>query len=243
MLVYSSNQGFDVVTEAFLASRGSMCVQAFLPIDVCRARMGAGMEKKRITARLKRKGAYLPPEDTSSDTSGMDHPPIGADDGQTGGGAMLQRARASIVPRTFQRPAWKHYIRFAALAMILFVDCGMISSGFRMHFVAHKVLTGQMVLKEMLAYILLLVANATVLPSIILTASKVEVNSEAMVCQNLLWKARIPWDAVRSVSAPIWLKFAVIRTERFFQLINKKDMSNFNELIQTIETATGQASQ
>jgi hypothetical protein len=196
------------------------------------------MEKKRFTARLKRKGAYLPPEDTSAQLSGPEDAP--SSENQLD---RLQRARMSIEPKTYKRPAWKHYIRFAALAMILFVDFGMISSGLRMHFVTHKVLTGPMILKELFAYILLLVANLTVLPSIVLTASRVDVDAGGLNCQNLLWRTRIAWDDIRSVSAPIWLKFAIIRTQRFFQLVNKRDMSQFNELIQTIETATGQASQ
>jgi hypothetical protein len=196
------------------------------------------MEKKRFTARLKRKGAYLPPEDTSAQQSGPEDAPSSQNQLD-----RLQRARMSIVPKTYKRPAWKHYIRFAALAMILFIDFGMIGSGLRMHLVTHKILSGPMILKEMLAYILLLVANLTVLPSIVLTASRVDVDPDAMHCQNLLWQTRIPWDDIRSVSAPIWLKFAIIKTQRFFQLINKRDMSHFDELIQTIETATGQASQ
>lgn len=138
--------------------------------------------------------------------------------------------------KTFARPRWKHFIRYGALAIVVFVDCGFISSSVRLHVLSHAPVTVAILTKEIFGYFLLALTNAMVLPRIIFEADRVDVDDSGIVFHNLLYKRRLPWQQIVAVNAPVYLKFAIIKTTGVFQLINKKDMSGFDELIQTIQT-------
>lgn len=95
-------------------------------------------------------------------------------------------------------------------------------------------LTAKMVMAQLVCYALLFVCNAAILPSVVLEARKVEIFDDKLVVHNLLYTTSIPWSDIRKVTSPIWLKFAIIKTPKWFALINKRDVEGFSDLIQII---------
>jgi hypothetical protein len=185
---------------------------------------GQLVEKKPSPAKLKKKGAYLPQSEQPAEPS-------------------ADAAPAEVVhisPRTYQRSRWKHLVRAAAFLFIVFLDVASVGQTIDAN-VRHHVSTAAMG-KEAFLFVMLVIANCLVLPSIALEADRIEVNDESIIIRNLLLKCTINWNEITAVSAPIYLKFAIIKTRRFFQLINKRDIPDFNELMQTIQTKTGKPS-
>lgn len=134
-------------------------------------------------------------------------------------------------PRTFERSGWQNFVRWFAFVAIVALDVACIVSTIK-HFDA--VSAPSYIGKQAIGYVILVICNMAVLPSILLEARKVEVFTDRMVIYNLLYKSTVRWEEIRKVSTPIYLKFAIIKTPKFFQLINKRDVERFHDLIQII---------
>lgn len=122
---------------------------------------------------------------------------------------------------------------------LMFLDVSIVSLGIRSHIVKHLDLTSVMMLREGTLYLILFFLNCTILPSIVLEANEVEVSDEQVTFRNLVFSQTVKWSDITSVVAPIYLKFAIIRWPGHFQLINKRDITDFDRLLQTIKTKTG----
>jgi hypothetical protein len=132
----------------------------------------------------------------------------------------------------FKRSQFQNAFRWIAFAMVVAMDIACVASTIG-HFVSqgfNVVFLG----RQVLSYFLLIVCNCAVLPSIILEARKVEILDDSLVIHNLLYTSTMKWTDIRKVSAPLFLKFAIIRTARGFALINKRDVGGFEDLIQII---------
>src|SRR6185437_8721039 len=78
------------------------------------------MDKTRQSAKLKKKGAYLPDQPEAEMTEAADNV------------VPLQEKRSVSIPkRTYSRPRWKHYIRYPALLGIVVVNFGILSPAVR----------------------------------------------------------------------------------------------------------------
>ncbi len=141
-------------------------------------------------------------------------------------------------PRVYTRSNWQNFVRWFALAAIVVLDLSCVVSSFQ------HIATGPPLAyygKQLIGYCLLLLCNCVVLPSIILEARKVEVFEDRLVIHNLLYKVTLTWNEIRKIIAPVYLKFAVLRTAKFFHLINKRDVERFHDLIQIIRDKAGDA--
>ncbi len=139
-------------------------------------------------------------------------------------------------PRVYTRSRWQNIVRWFAFAAIVTLDASCIISSL-MHIATGPALPYYG--KQLIGYCLLLLCNAVVLPSIVLEARKVEVFEDRLVIHNLLYKVTLTWMEVRKVFSPIYLKFAVVHTAKFFHLINKRDVERFHDLIQIIRDKAG----
>jgi hypothetical protein len=188
------------------------------------------MDKKRPTAKLKKKGAYLPDQPEAEVTEA------------TGNVVPLQGTSAVSTPtRTYRRARWKHYIRYLALLGLIVVDCSFVSSAIRV-ITSHTEITVYLLSRLCMIYLIMLLSNLMFLPSIVLESDSVEVGDDGLTMKSLLYTAKVPWSDVKRVTNPLFLKFAIIRTPRFFQLINKRGIEGFDELIQTIQMKAEKAS-
>lgn len=137
----------------------------------------------------------------------------------------------------YKRNRWQHLVRFVALGGIMALDFGLLGSGISHHMT--KTFTLVQLGKEFLAYFLVLLCNLAVLPSILLEANSVEITDDRLILNNLLFRTCLPWTDITAVIAPIYLKFAIIKTKRFFYLLNKRDINHFQDLINTIREKVG----
>jgi hypothetical protein len=136
------------------------------------------------------------------------------------------------VPRVFERSGWQNIVRWLALGVILAMDTMCVLSTVQ-HAMAQGA-TGAFIGKQLISYVLLFICNCAVLPSIIFEAKRVEAFEDRLVIYNLLYKKTLRWEDIRQVVAPMFLKFAILKTQRFFYLINKRDVERFQDLIQII---------
>jgi hypothetical protein len=134
--------------------------------------------------------------------------------------------------QVYKRSNFQNAFRWVAFAAIVALDIACIAS--TIQYMMVKGFSIMYFVRQIFGYVLLFVCNAAVLPSIVLEARKVEILDDRLVIHNLLYTTSIPWTDVRKVTSPIWLKFAIIRTPKWFALINKRDVEGFSDLIQII---------
>jgi hypothetical protein len=139
----------------------------------------------------------------------------------------------------YKRSSLKNAFRWLAFGAIVFLDVTCIAQTIS-YFATHAV-TASMIAKQSFMYLIMFFLNCAILPAVVMEARKVEVLDDKLVIHNLLYTTTIPWTDVRKVSNPIWLKFAIIRTPRFFALINKRDVEGFSDLIQIIREKAEEA--
>ena len=164
-----------------------------------------------------------------------------AADGQTESPAALptvgSEAASKGLPIIYKRNRWQHFVRFVAFGGIMALDFGLVGSAISHHLVrTYSMLS---LGRELLAYFLVLLCNLVVVPSIVLEAHTVEVTDDRLILNNLLFATSLPWEDIKSVVAPVYLKFAIIKTRKFFYLLNKRDIDGFSDLINTIRQKMG----
>lgn len=147
-----------------------------------------------------------------------------------------QLALSNETPRVFQRSTWQNIVRWLAFLLVLALNVACITA--TVSTIATHGFQAMRALKGLVAYVLLLLGNAVLLPSILFEARRIEVFADRMVIYNLIYKSTVQWSDITGVIAPIYLKFAVIKTQKFFHLINKRDVERFSDLIQIIRDKT-----
>lgn len=146
-------------------------------------------------------------------------------------------------PKVYQRAVWKHVVHwvFFSILSTFFVA----ASGELVMNVFYGKDPGSLnhVLKGALLELMFCGLNMMVIPSLLLEANKVELRQDRLIVWNLIWRSTIPWKDVKSVTNPFYLKFAIIKTPRFFQLINKRDIKEFAELLAIVKAKAHHASE
>ena len=133
--------------------------------------------------------------------------------------------------QVYRRSSFQNAVRWIAFGAIVVLDLSCIwQTLITLSYGANTVRA----LKQIFAYLIIAACQAVIIPMIVLEARKVEVLPDKLVVHNLLYTNSINWSDIKSVMAPIFLKFAIIRTPRWFVLINKRDVEGFSDLIQII---------
>ncbi len=187
------------------------------------------MEKKKTTAKLKKKGAYLSSPDQDVASSSDDTP-----------AAAAEPSSVAVKTAKYKRKPFQHWSRMISFLALVFLDLSIVSVGIRSHMWKHVDMTSVMLLREAMLYAILAFLNCTILPSVVMEANEVEVTTEHITFRNLLYSQTVSWSDIKGIIAPIYLKFAIIKLPGSFQLINRRDIPNFDQLFQTIKIKTGQ---
>ena len=137
--------------------------------------------------------------------------------------------------RTFERAKWKHYVRWFAFLFVLVLDATLVASSINAHFIRHIPTAPLSLAREGIGFFLVACCHLMVVPSIVLEANKVEVTPERLILDNLIWRTKIKWEDITAFNAPRILKFAILRTKKFFYLINKRDIERYDDLAEIIE--------
>jgi hypothetical protein len=132
--------------------------------------------------------------------------------------------------REYRRARWKHFVRYFGLFTVLLLNISLIGSNI------HLAANHRMDLKHLLlSYVLLVTLDVIFLLPTIFEVDKVVVTDELLIMSTLLWRAKLPWATVKSCVKPAWLAYAIVKTQRCFYLINKRDMKEFADLLDSIQ--------
>jgi hypothetical protein len=142
-------------------------------------------------------------------------------------------------PRIYKRAAWKNGLHYIAFFACMFFDFTVISVAVQHHILSSAPMAPDVLRRELIGGALSVLVNLLVLPSIVFEARRVELRNDFMIVSNLLIPCKVAYGDIKWVYDPFFLKFAIIRTPRFFQLINKRDIKEFHELLHTIKVKAG----
>lgn len=130
----------------------------------------------------------------------------------------------------YARARWKHYTRWLVFSFVAFLYITLILNSYHSHILLHK----GFIIQELIVYLLCSIMLIPILPSVVFEVDYVKVTKEDIEFSNLLFRKKVKWDEIRKFKDPKYLKFAIVWTDRFIYLINKRDISNFGELAETI---------
>lgn len=137
----------------------------------------------------------------------------------------------------FKRARWKTVVRWFGLVMVVLLNLSLIAENVHLHSLNRIDLP-----HELLSYALLVFLDSFFLVPIIFEVDTATVTADKLILQTLLWKARVGWSEIVGLRVPLWLTFAILRTRRAFYLINRRDIANYEELVEIIEHQIGKAS-
>lgn len=153
-------------------------------------------------------------------------------------GRRQPRRRTVELPAeaAFKRPLWVHFVRYFGLIVIIVLNVSMVMANLEHHQKGEVI----DVTKEIVCYLFLLLIDATMLFPIIFEINSAKVSLEGIVIGTTLWRKKYKWtDIVKFNRGPSYLKLALIKTQRCFYLINKKDVRDFDILAAIIESRAG----
>lgn len=131
-----------------------------------------------------------------------------------------------VVEHVFRRRLFKHCLRYFYLLML----CGL-SVSMPMSFVERAQLHQHIDVGSELFLLLFIVGiNALILPSAFFEVNGIIFSNDGLKIETMLLPVKVKFDDIVSLTAPNYLVWAVLRTKRGFYLINRRDITNFNEL-------------
>lgn len=131
----------------------------------------------------------------------------------------------------FQRARWKHFVRFFFIGIIVLLFVALTIRSYELHFVYKNGFD----VREIVIYLWATIILLPFLPTLVFEADKVELGTDGLRLKNLFYGAHEKWEDIRSFKNPIYLKFAILRGKKGFYLLNKRDLPNFEQLVETIQ--------
>lgn len=136
----------------------------------------------------------------------------------------------------FKRPLWVHFVRYFGLIVIIVLNVSMVMANLEHHQKGEVI----DITKEIVCYVFLVLIDATMLFPIIFEINSAKVSLEGIVIGTTLWRKRYKWtEIIKFNRGPSYLKLALIKTQRCFYLINKKDVRDFDMLAAIVESRAG----
>lgn len=174
----------------------------------------------------------LPPE--SSDKSGGLSPGSSDKSGGLSPGLSSDKASARSAPFeakvVYQRARWKHGMRIFGIVLMAVLNVSLVMSDIeRANNASHFSIP-----HELITYLALFLLDTTVLMPLLFEVDKIEVFNESIVLKAIFWTAKLKWEDIQYLKTPPMLKFAVLKSQRCFYLINKRDIKGFPELLASV---------
>lgn len=82
----------------------------------------------------------------------------------------------------------------------------------------------------MLLYVVLLIFICTILIPTIFEVRQIKVTALGLELSTIFWRSNLAWQDIVAFRHPDYLKIAMIKTRKCIYLINKRDLSNYEEL-------------
>jgi hypothetical protein len=130
----------------------------------------------------------------------------------------------------YQRARWKHGTRIFGIVLMTVLNISLVMSDIeRANKAAHFSL-----IHELITYLALFLLDTTVLMPLLFEVDKIEVLNDKLILKAIFWTAKLRWEDIQYFKTPPMLKFAILKSQRCFYLINKRDIKNFSELADSI---------
>ncbi len=130
----------------------------------------------------------------------------------------------------YQRARWKHGMRIFGIVLMAVLNVSLVMSDIeRANNASHFSL-----MHEAITYLALFLLDTTVLMPLLFEVDKIEVFNESIALKAIFWTAKLKWEEIQYFKTPPMLKFAVLKSQRCFYLINKRDIKQFPELAESI---------
>ncbi|HEY9676597.1 MAG TPA: hypothetical protein V6C76_01245 [Drouetiella sp.] len=131
----------------------------------------------------------------------------------------------------YDRARWKNGMRVFGVVLMVLLNISLVGSDVeRAQKMAHFSL-----LPEVITFGCLLLMDVTVLMPLIFEVDTIELYQDSLVLRLLFWKAKLKWEDIQYFKLPPMLKFAVVRSQKCFYLINRRDIRNFSQLAESIK--------
>jgi hypothetical protein len=132
----------------------------------------------------------------------------------------------------FRRGAFHHFVRWGMLLAVLTLLGMLLLTSYKSHVLMHNGFQ----LKELVGYcVCLFMMGVMILPSVVLEVNYIKTGLENIVFHNLLFRRTERWENITQVIDPRYLKFVIVRTKNFVYLLNRRDIGNFDKLVETIK--------
>lgn len=136
---------------------------------------------------------------------------------------------------TFKRAFWKLAFRWFIFLVLLALNFSLVTSTY------FQFVSGQPPELALIVctHVIVFFFDVTILLPLLFEADSVWVLPDKLVLRTLLWQTKLPWEDIVSVSQPIWLKFAVVRTKHVIYLLHRTDLQSFDMLVEKIADKVG----
>ena len=126
----------------------------------------------------------------------------------------------------------KHYMRlFFFFCLFLLNAASLLSLINRL--VDHRAVQ---VSAELFHFLCVFVIDIYMVPSVIFEVDELTVREDGLTVKALLWQRHLRFEQVVSFQNHKNFLWAILRTARCFYLINKRDMKNFDQLVEILDS-------
>lgn len=101
-------------------------------------------------------------------------------------------------------------------------------------FYSHFQMGRPLVLKEFILYLLMLFMTGVLIPQIIFEVDYIRDDGDELRIRNLFLSFKEKWSELKWLYNRPFLKFAILRGKKFIYFLNKKDLQEFDKLVETI---------
>lgn len=139
----------------------------------------------------------------------------------------------------YKRARWKHAMRYFGLFVVVMLNISLVMSNIQMHQLG-KELDWK---REVLSYVVVLFFDVTILLPLLLEVDNIAITPDAITLGGLFTKKKINWKDVTDFKAPLYLRYAILRSGKSIYLLNKKDLKPYEELVEIIQFKRAKAIQ
>lgn len=130
----------------------------------------------------------------------------------------------------YQRSHWKTAVRWLAVGGIVLLYVGLLQRTFHVHVQMGKPLSPT----DGLLLLLVLCISIPLVPQLILEVQSVKIDEDGLCLRNLIWGFKEKWEDLTELKNPQYLKFAILRGKKFWYLLNRRDLPDFERLVERI---------
>lgn len=146
----------------------------------------------------------------------------------------LQMARKELPPEPivneWKRTNWPRFFRWIGLGAVLAMLFGVAMTSWH----GHHDLGRPLVLKELFLYFLMMCITGVLIPQIVFEVDYIKDEGQEYRIRNLFLSFKEKWSDVQWLYNRPFLKFAILRGKKFIYFLNKRDLADFDKLVETI---------